>query len=399
VTRLHWRDPDAPTADRVTAVEVFFDVVFVFTLTQLTRTLEANLSLSGIGQVLLVFGVLWYMYGGYAWLTNHVPPRRTSQKLVLFTGMAGFFMTAIGIPQAFSETGLLFAAGYLVVVCVHLLLFTQSDALAGVARLAPYNIGGALLILAAKFTHGRAMYALWLAGYFLMVVLPYLIPRYSWVAAARAFHVSAEHFVERHGVLVMIALGESVIAIGAGVHVEHSTLGNAGVIVLALALPGAIWWTYFADYQAAEHALREADEAARSLLSVKGYYFAHIPILLGIVIAAAGIHAAVEDPGGKTEWRAAAALAGGVALFLAGVAAFQHIMSIGRPRSRVVAALVMLVTIPIGARVNATVHLVSVVAVLIAMLLLGAPYHHEAPIATTREPGGASRETAHAKPT
>jgi low temperature requirement protein LtrA len=398
MTRLRWRDPDAAPADRVTAVEVFFDVVFVFTLTQLTRTLEENLSLAGLGQVLLLFGVLWYMYGGYAWLTNHVPPRRTSQKLVLFAGMAGFFISAIGIPHTFGETGRLFAAGYLVVICVHLLLFTQSDALAGVVRLAPYNVGGALLVLAATFARGAAAYALWLAGYFVMVVLPYLVPRYSWVGAARAFHVSAEHFVERHGVLVMIALGESVIAIGAGVRVARATLGIVGVIVLALALPGAMWWTYFADYDAAEHALGGADDAARSMLSVKGYYFAHIPILLGIVVAAAGIHAAVATPGGHTEWRAAAALAGGVALFLTGVATFQHVMSIGRPSTRLAAALVILVTIPIGAMVNATLHLASVLGVLVVMLLLGAPYRHRAPVMATPEPIRA-RATTHAKPT
>ena len=163
-----------------------------------------------------MFGALWYMYGGYAWLTNHVPPRRPAQKLLLFAGMAGFFIAALGIPHAFEGTGALLGAGYLVVVCVHLILFTQADALQGVLWLAPYNLGGALLILAAGFVHGPAVYLLWIAGYLLMTVAPYLVPQYSWVGSARAFHVAAEHFVERHGLLVMIALGESVIAIGMG---------------------------------------------------------------------------------------------------------------------------------------------------------------------------------------
>src|SRR6185295_2783589 len=147
---LRWRDPDAAPADRVTAVETFFDVVFVFTLTQLTRTLADDLSFAGAARMVLVFGPLWYMYGGYAWLTNHVPPRRASQKLVLFGAMAGFFIAALGIPHAFTAAGgVLFGIGYLVVICVHLILFTQADALEGVLRLAPYNVGGALLILAA----------------------------------------------------------------------------------------------------------------------------------------------------------------------------------------------------------------------------------------------------------
>jgi len=372
--RLRWRDPDAPQADRVTAVETFFDVVFVFTLTQLTRTLEEDLSLATTGRILLVFGALWYMYGGYAWLTNHVPPRRASQKLLLFAGMAGFFVAALGIPHAFEGTGTLVGIGYLVVVCVHLILFTQADALEGVLWLAPYNLGGALLILAASTVHGPAAYLLWTAGYLLMTVAPYLVPRYSWVGSARAFHVSAAHFVERHGLLVMIALGESVIAIGMGVDAAHITAGGAGVIVLALAIPGALWWTYFTDYQAAEHVLAHAGNEARSLLAIRAYYFAHIPVLLGIVGAAAGIHFAIAHPGDPSPWTVATALAGGVALFLLGIAAFRQSMTIGSPLTRLGAAIAVLMSIPIGALTNAGFHLAAVLGLLVVMLLVS-PEH------------------------
>ena len=370
MTHARWRDPAAAPVGRVTAVETFFDVVFVFTFTQLTRTLEHDLSLAGLGRLLLIFGALWYMYGGYAWLTNHVPPRRASQKLVLFAAMAGFFIAAVGIPHAFEETGVLVGFGYLVVICVHLLLFTQSDALEGVLRLAPYNVGGALLILVAGFTHGAAVYVLWVVGYLLMTVVPYLVPRYSWVGAARTFHVAAEHFVERHGLLVMIALGESVIAIGMGVDVEHVTAGTVGVIVLALALPGAMWWTYFTDYAAAEHALAGADREARSLLAIRAYYFAHIPMLLGIVVAAAGIHAAIAHPDEPVAWPAATALAGGVALYLVGIADFRRCMAIGSPATRIAAAVAALATIPIGAMASAGLHLVSVLFVVVVMLMV-----------------------------
>jgi low temperature requirement protein LtrA len=372
--RLRWRDPDAAPADRVTAVEAFFDVVFVFTLTQLTRTLEEDLSLATTGRILLVFGALWYMYGGYAWLTNHVPPRRTAQKLLLFAGMAGFFIAALGIPHAFEGSGTLVGLGYLVVVCVHLILFTQADALEGVLRLAPYNLGGALLILAASAMHGPAVYLLWTAGYLLMTVVPYLVPRYSWVGAARAFHVSAEHFVERHGLLVMIALGESVIAIGMGVDAAHVTAATVGVIVLALAIPGALWWTYFADYHAAEHALGAADNEARSLLAIRAYYFAHIPVLLGIVGAAAGIHFAIAHPGDPAPWTVAAALAGGVALFLAGIAAFRRSMGISSSWTRFATAIAMLASIPVGAMGSAGLHLGFVLGLLVIMLLVS-PEH------------------------
>ena len=366
---LRWRQTDTTPAERVTAVETFFDVVFVFTLTQLTRTLGEDLSLPGIGRTLLVFGPLWYMYGGYAWLTNHVPPRRPSQKLILFGAMAGFFIAAMGIPHAFGGTGVLFGAGYLAVICLHLLLFTQADALEGVLRLAPYNIGGGLLILAAGFMQGTTVYLLWVAGYLLMTVVPYLVPRYSWVGAPSAFHISAEHFVERHGLLVMIALGESVIAIGMGLDVEHVTAATAGLIVLALALPGAIWWTYFTDYAVAERTLAGAETGSRSLLAVRAYYFAHIPMLLGIVAAATGIHAAIAHPGDPSEWPVATALAGGVALFLAGIAFFRRSMGIGASWTRLAAAAVVLGSIPLGTMVSAGLHLVSVLGIVVVMLL------------------------------
>lgn len=370
MTPFRWREAEPAPVGPVTPVELFFDIVFVFTLTQLTHTLETDLSLDAAAGVLLVFGVLWWMYGGYAWLTNHVPPRRVSQKLLLFAGMAGFLVTAVGIPHAFDTTGVIFGLGYLVVIVVHLLLFSQSDALAGVLRLVPFNVGAALLVLGAGFASGSTVYVLWVAAFTLMAIVPYLVPRLSWVGAAQSFHVAPAHFVERHGLLVIIALGESVIAIGAGVDVEHITGGTIGTIVLALLLPGALWWTYFVDTSAAEHALTSADTHRRSLLSTRTYFFAHIPVLLGIIFAAAGIHAAIAHPGDPTGWPEALALAGGVALFLIGIAECRRSLSIGSPVSRLVAAMIVLATIPAATAVTAGLQLALVLVVVVGMLVL-----------------------------
>ena len=370
MTPMRWRVDDPTPVGAVTPVELFFDIVFVFTLTQLTHTLEEHLSLGAVVRVLLVFGVLWWMYGGYAWLTNHVPPRRVLQKLLLFAGMAGFLIAAVGIPHAFDGTGIIFGLGYLIVISVHLLLFSQSDATAGVVRLAPFNVGAALLILAAGFVSGTRAYVLWIAGFVLMAVVPYLVPRLSWVGSAQAFHIAPAHFVERHGLLVIIALGESVIAIGAGVDLEHLTPGTIAMIVLALALPGALWWTYFTDTRAAEHALTSADTQHRSLMATRTYFFAHIPVLLGIIIAAAGIHAAIAHPAERSPWPAALALSGGIALFLVGIAACRRSLAIGSPTSRVVAAVAVLLTTPVATTLNAGAHLMLVLTVLVAMLAI-----------------------------
>jgi low temperature requirement protein LtrA len=373
VKSIRWRETSSAPAGPVTPVELFFDLVFVFTLTQLTHTLEEELSLAAAGRVLLLFGVLWWMYGGYAWLTNHVPPRRTSQKLLLFAGMAGFLIAAVAVPHAFGETGVLFGLGYLVVIVVHLTLFTQADVLAGVLRLAPFNLASALLILGTGFLDGPLVYALWVAALLLQAIAPYAAPRRSGGGVATAFRVSAAHFVERHGLLVIVALGESVIAIGMGVDIEHLTAGTVGVIVLALALPAALWWTYFSDSSAAEHALAAADEGSRSLLAIRAYFFAHIPLLLGIVFAAAGIHAAIAHPGEPAVLPQALALAGGVALFLLGEAEVRHSLGIGSAAGRVVAAVAVLATVLVGLRTSAGVQLVLVIAVVVAMLALRSP--------------------------
>jgi low temperature requirement protein LtrA len=370
MTSPRWRSPNRAQSGPVTAVEVFFDVVFVFTLTQLTRILEADLSLAGVGRVLLLFGILWFMFDGYVWLHNHVPPRHTAQKLLLFVGMAGFLIAAIGVPHAFTNTGVAFGTGYLVVACVHLLLFSQAAGVGSALRwLAPYNLGSALLVLGGGYAGGPARYVLWLAAFVLQAVVPFLAPRVSWVGAISSFQIATGHFVERHGLLVIIALGESVVAIGMGVDIDHLTAGTIMVTVLALALPGGLWWTYFTDTEAAETALAAVEAGPRARLAIR-MGFAHIPLLLGIVITAAGIHAAVAHPGAPAPWRSALALAGGVAMFLVGNAETRRSLHIALRWNRPVAACAVAATVPIGTAVNAGLQVAALVVVVVAMLLV-----------------------------
>ncbi|MET8835899.1 low temperature requirement protein A [Micromonospora sp. NPDC004540] len=354
-------------ADRVTAVEVFFDLVFVFTLTQLTRVLEEDLSPGGLGRVLLLFGILWWMFDGYVWLANEVPPRVPAHKLLLFAGMVGFLLAAVAVPDAFDGNGLLFGVGYLVVITVHLSLFTRAGIGPALARLAVYNLGSALLVVVGGLVDGTARYACWLAALALQSVVPYLVPRISWVRVLPAFRLQPGHFVERHGLLVIIALGESVVAIGMGVDTTHVGFGVAAVIALALALPAALWWTYFTDTPGAEERLAEAG-TDRSRLALR-VGFGHIPLLLGIVVAAAGIHAAVAHPGQPAGWRSALALAGGVALYLAGIVGLRRSLHAAPVLSRLVGGAATLATVPVGTRLNARAQLIAVVLVLVVMLL------------------------------
>jgi low temperature requirement protein LtrA len=374
MTPSRWRDADVAAPERVTAVEVFFDVVFVFTLTQLTRMLGADLSLAGAARALLIFGILWFMFDGYVWLPNHVSPRQAAQKLLLFVAMAGFLIAAVGVPRAFADTGVAFGVGYVTVACVHLLLFTQADVGSALRWLAPYNLGSALLVLVGGYAGGAAQYVLWVGAFVLQAVIPFLVPRLSWVGAASSFHIAAAHFVERHGLLVIIALGESVVAIGMGVDVSRLTAGTIAVVVLALALPGCMWWTYFTDTRTAETTLAAAEDGRRVRLAI-GMGFAHIPMLLGIVIAAAGIHAAVADPGDSGSWQSALALAGGVALFLAGIAESRGSLRVAPHGGTLITAAAVVATVPISTAVNAALQLAAVIAVVVAMLLVDRPSH------------------------
>ncbi|MBM0226713.1 low temperature requirement protein A [Micromonospora sicca] len=296
--------------------------------------------------------------------------------------MAGFLLTSVAIPAAFTDTGLLFALGYLVLNGVHLIMFSRSDARAVVPRLASYNLGAALLIVLAAFVDAPATYALWLAAALVQAALPYLTPGHSWIRVASTFHVSAGHFVERHGLLVIIALGETVVAIGAGVDVRHVTAGTAGAIVMGLALPAAMWWTYFTDTRNAVASLTTATPSARTHLAARTYVLPHYLILLGIIATAAGIHAAVSHPGEPASIGAALALSGGVALFLTGVAGARLGLRLGLPLARPAGATAALATLPLGIGTVAGAQLAAAIGVLTVMPLAG-PLRGEPHTATT----------------
>src|SRR5205085_6139800 len=149
---------------RVTTLELFFDLVFVFTITQLTSVLDERPTWRGVVQVMLMLGVIWWMYGGYAWMTNAVTAHTVNRRLLLLGGMTGYFVLALAIPHAFSSSGLAFGLAYLVVVLVHSALFMRASTASvvqAIVRLAPWNVTSALLVVAGGAIGGAAQYALW----------------------------------------------------------------------------------------------------------------------------------------------------------------------------------------------------------------------------------------------
>jgi low temperature requirement protein LtrA len=347
-------------AVRVTTLELFFDLVFVFTITQLTTVLVHEPTGEGLLRVVLMLGVIWWMYGGYAWLTNAVAPDRGQRRLTLLGGMAAFLVLALSIPDAFGESGAAFGIAYVVVVLVHAGLFTRAGT--AILRIAPRNLAAAVLLLAGGIAGGTAQYPIWGVA-FLLLWGPAL------GGGPRGFAIAPGHFVERHGLVVIVAIGESVVAIGIGAEGLDVDLGLVAVALLGLALSAGLWWAYFGgDDERAEAAMDAAPESERGRLALWAFGCWHLPMLLGIVAIASGIKVAIGHPGDALEAGRALALGGGTALFLCGEAGFRRTLAIGRGAVRLVAGAAALATVPLGTALSATWQLAGVVVVLIGAL-------------------------------
>jgi low temperature requirement protein LtrA len=349
---------------RVSTLELFFDLVFVFTITQLTAAIAADLSWLGLLRMLVMLGVIWWMYAGYAWLTNAVAPNSSLRRGLLLTGMAGFLAISLAIPDAFGATGWAFGVGYFVVNAVHTGLFLSTGG-PGVLRAMRYlgllNLVTAGLVLAGGFAPEHARLALWLAALALQIASPYLIP-------IGGFTISAAHFVERHGLVIIVALGESVVAIGVGVGREL-TWGLLGVAVLGLVLSYYLWYAYFGgdDERAAEALAGIPDLRARARAAIRGYAYAHYLLLAGIVLVAAGVKKVLAHPWHHVSLAQSLALGGGVALFFAGDLGFRRVFRLGRPWYRLACLLMALASVPLGL-VLAVAQLATIVVVLVVLL-------------------------------
>jgi low temperature requirement protein LtrA len=357
-------------AERVSTLELFFDLVFVFTVTQLTAVLTHDLTLAALGQVVVMLALIWWMYAGYAWLTNAVSTRGAARRAVLLGGMAAYLVLALAIPDAFHGTGLTFGLGYLFVVCIHASLFLFSSSAANrraFRNIASANLFTAGLVVLGGALGGTAQGVLWAAAALLEWVSPSVANR----ERQTGFVIGAAHFVERHGLVIIVAIGESVVAVGigaAGLAVDGELVLAA---VLGLALSATLWWAYFGadDDERAEGALTCAPPERQPLMALNGFGRAHYVLLLGIVLVAVGLkkatgHAYDELTGGQ-----ALALGAGVAVFLLGDVWFRHVLDLGRSAWRVIAAAGALATVPVGSALAAVLQLATLVAIVGGALL------------------------------
>jgi low temperature requirement protein LtrA len=352
-------------SQRVSTLELFFDLVFVLTITQLTRVLYEAPTWRGLLQVVLMLALIFWMYGGYVWLTNAVAANTAKRQEVLLGGMAAYFVLALSVPGAFESTGLAFGLAYAVVIAVHVGLFTRASSQAvvsGIIRISAGNLAAAALVLAGGAIGGDAQYALWGAAVLVQWLTPVL-------QGLQGFDVEPGHFVERHGLVLLIAIGESVIAVGIGAAGLDLDGGLVLVALLGLALSACLWSLYFGrgDDERAENALVALDTLPRARAALVAFFFCYLAMLLGIIAIAAAEHAALTDPFGELSWAKAALLGGGAAAFLAGDAAFRRTLRLGSVTTRTAAAALALATIPLGA-VSAALQIGVLVALLVAVI-------------------------------
>jgi low temperature requirement protein LtrA len=354
---------------RVSTIELFFDLVFVFAITQLTSLLAGEPTVVGLGRAVLIFGNLWWIYGGYAWLTNAVPPREPVLRLLLLLGMGGFLVVALAIPTAFDGGGIAFGVGYLLVTLVHtgmFLLSSQESAMRAMRRLGPANAITAALLLLAGFTHGLLQWTLWMAALGLHWASPFF-------TAVPGFPIRAAHFVERHGLIVLIALGESIVAVGIGMTGRGLQVDRVVTAVLGLALAAALWWLYFdGEDERAERVLDAAGIDRTAWLALYGFGYAFLPILSGIIVFAAGIKNAVVQSGEPLTASTAWLLAAGVATYLVGLALFRQLLGIGPIGARLAIAGAVLPSAMIGLAISPEAQL-GVLATLVVGGVLAEP--------------------------
>lgn len=361
--------PDTSTSrdERVSTLELFFDLVFVFTITQVALIVERRPgSVEAIAQAFAELLVIYWMYGGFAWLTNTLGTATIRQRVVLLAGMAAFLVVSLAVPRAFGADGVAFGVAYLVLTVVHLagFLLRGSTTFPAMVRIGGTNLIAASLILAAGFTHGWWHWPFWLAAIVVQVVPPLV------TGSANSFAINVGHFAERHGLMVIIVLGESLISVAVAAQELPLDAGLVLGALCGLAASAALWWAYFGgEDAAAEAAYRLAPEQDRGRLALIGYDLSHVLMMAGVIALAAGSRTSLPDLTARTPTAAAGLIAGGSATYLLGLAVFRAVLGYAAPWPRLAFAALLAATVPLGTRLGAAQQLVGVAVVITALLV------------------------------
>ncbi len=356
------------SGETVTPLELFFDLVFVLALTQCTALMAADPTWGGLARGMLVLGMLWWSWVGYSWLTSVVDPEEGTVRLAIFVAMAAFLVAALCVPKAFGGLSLLFAATYAVVRLAQIVLFVVASrddpdlrrSVSGLATSTGISVG---LLAVASTTDGALQGALWAIALLIDAGGPYVFGQDGW-------KLMPSHFAERHGLIVIIALGESIVAIGAGAQAGVDA-GVVAAAVLGTAVAAGLFWLYF-DVVAlvAERRLSNAEPGhEQNGIARDSFSYLHFPMVAGIVLLALGMKKTlghVEDP---LELVPAVATLGGAALFLLAHVAFRWRNVHRFSSQRLIAAVLLLALIPVAVAIPALASLGVLAAVLAALIV------------------------------
>jgi low temperature requirement protein LtrA len=369
------RPKTANEGHRVTTFELFFDLVFVFAFTQVTEFMAESHSAMGVLQGLLILGYLWWAWASYGWLANQTHVDEGVVRIGMSVAMVAMFVVALVIPEAYEdlEGGLygpvVFVVAYVAIRVAHLTLYFIAAGDDAALRRQVLHTGGALMIGAAllvlgALVGGQAQTWIWAGAIATDMLLTYLTSKGgSWRVQ------SAAHWAERHGLVIILALGESIISVGVGAAHEPISVPILVGGVLAITLTISLWWLYFdVTAIAAEHHLAEAKGQKRASMATDAYTYGHLLLVAGIVISALGVESVISHvEEHHLDWFGASALFGGTSLYLAGHALFWKRVGGTWKVWRLIGGALLLALLPVGAIVPPLPALGIVVAVAVAV--------------------------------
>jgi low temperature requirement protein LtrA len=362
---------------RVKPLELFFDLVFVLSFTQVTLKMADRPGWESLGEGLLILAAVWWAWCAYGWLINRIDPDENLNRVCMFAAMGGMLVVSLSIPDAFGDRGVLFGSAYFFVRAMQLVLYVRNTPGAGedgdlqaIFKLAPGFLLGSALIIVAGLLDGGAQASIWI----LAILIDWSTPLFF---GTEEFHLDPGHFAERHGLIVLIALGESILAIGTAAGLTLST-GQVFAALFGIAAVAAFWWAYF-DVVAivAERRLSEAPPGEQAPLARDAYSYLHYPLIAGIVLLALGLKETLAHTGDELETVPALALCCGPALYLLGHIAFRERVLGSFSPHRAFAAIALLALIPLALGADALVGLAAVTAVLAILIAYEAVHFRE----------------------
>ncbi|MEU0793600.1 low temperature requirement protein A [Amycolatopsis sp. NPDC005961] len=379
-TRLHLVSADED--HRVSTIELFFDLVFVYAITQTTQLMADHLSPMGVGQGLAMLAVLWWCWCSYAWLGTTIHVDHGIARLAMFGAMTVMFLVSLTIPEAFVDhPGGLFAPG-LFVVCYALVRLLHLVAYLGAARHDPglrkvlLKMFVGLLPSVALLAVSTALSGPWQLGLWVVALLADYLNVY--LAGPEGWRLnSPAHFAERFGLIVIIALGESIVAIGIGIGALPMSWLVAGGAVCGLALAAGMWWTYFdVVARVSEHRLTQATGTERTKLATDSYTFLHLPLIAGIVLVALGLKKSLlyladtehHTPGEALHGVPIWTLTGGLALYLVALSALRKRNLGSWNVQRLAAGVLLVAATPLLEHVPAAVLLLVVAGLVLGLI-------------------------------